>query len=161
MKKVVFNLQKIQILVGGFFLSIFLIAVLIQISTRYLGISATWSEEIAMYSFIWAVFLCSGAMVLEKKHFAFTSFSDSMKNEKSKAILSILISLIILFFSILLLYYGIIISKKFWNYTWVNIVQFKRGPTWICVPICGLTSSIYCIYNIIEDIKLIAKREGK
>ena len=57
MKKAIEMLQKIQIAIGGFFLCIFLLTVVYQMLSRYLGIAATWTEDVSMYSFIWAVFM--------------------------------------------------------------------------------------------------------
>lgn len=155
MKKAISKLQQVQIAVGGFFLMIFLLTVVFQMLSRYVGIAATWTEDVSMYSFIWAVFMGGAAMVLEKKHFAFTSISDMMKNEKAKSVLSIVISVVMLFFSVLMVYYGVKVTKQFWNYTWVNIPSFKRGPTWLCVPICGVTSCIYLVELIIEDLSAL------
>lgn len=157
MKKAIAMLQKIQIAIGGFFLCIFLLTVVFQMMSRYLGIAATWTEDVSMYSFIWAVFMGAGAMVYEKRHFAFTSISDMMKDERKKSILAIIISLIMLVFAVLMAYYGFLVTKQFWNYTWVNIPKFKRGPTWLCLPLCGITSTIYLINQIIEEIGTIAK----
>ncbi len=157
MKKAIEMLQKIQIAIGGFFLCIFLLTVVFQIMSRYLGIAATWTEDVSMYSFIWAVFMGAGAMVYEKRHFAFTSISDMMKDPVKKSILSIIISLIMLVFAVLMANYGIKVTKQFWNYTWVNIPSLKRGPTWLCLPLCGITSAIYLISHIIEDIGTIMK----
>ena len=89
-------LQKLQILAGGIFLAIFLVTVVFQILSRYLGIAAVWTEEVSMYSFIWATFLGAGAMVYESRHFAFTSISDMLKDGMAKSLLSILIKLIML-----------------------------------------------------------------
>lgn len=161
MKKAITKLQQIQVAVGGLFLLIFLLAVVFQMLSRYLGIAATWTEDVSMYSFIWAVFMGAGAMVLEKKHFAFTSVSDMMKNEKAKRVLSIIISLIMLFFAVLMVYYGIKLTKQFWNYTWVNIPSFKRGPTWLCLPICGATSCIYLVELIVEDVSVLMRGGNK
>ncbi len=161
MKKAITKLQQIQIAVGGFFLCIFLLTVVFQMLSRYLGIAATWTEDVSMYSFIWAVFMGAGAMVLEKKHFAFTSISDMMKNDKMKSILSIIISLVMLFFAVLMVYYGVKLTKQFWNYTWVNIPSFKRGPTWLCLPICGATSCIYLVELIVEDLSVLRKGGNK
>ena len=74
-----------------------------------------------MYSFIWAVFMGAGAMVYEKRHFAFTSVSDMLKNEKIKSVLAIIISLVMLVFAVLMAYYGYKLTQKFWNYTWTNM----------------------------------------
>ncbi|MGN0354790.1 MAG: TRAP transporter small permease [Muricoprocola sp.] len=157
MKKFLEKMEKVQIAIAAVFLFIFLCAVVIQITTRYLGIAATWTEDVAMYSFIWAVFMGAATQVYEKKHFAFTSIADALKSEKAKSILNIIIAALMLFFSILMVYYGWLVTKQFWNYTWVNIPQFKRGPTWLCLPLCGLTSSIYLVCQIIEEIQNFGK----
>lgn len=157
MKKAIAMLQRIQIAVGGFFLFVFLVTVVFQMLSRYLGIASTWTEDVSMYSFIWAVFMGAGAMVYEKRHFAFTSISDMMKNEKIKSILAIVIAGLMLYFAILMAYYGYKVTRQFWNYTWVNIPAFKRGPTWLCLPICGVTSAIYLVNEIIEEIGSLAK----
>ena len=157
MKKAIAMLQRIQIAVGGFFLCIFLLTVVFQMMSRYLGIAATWTEDVSMYSFIWAVFMGAGAMVYEKRHFAFTSISDMMKDQRKKSILAVIISLIMLVFAVLMAYYGFLVTKQFWNYTWVNIPKFKRGPTWLCLPLCGITSTIYLINQIVEEIGTIVK----
>lgn len=160
MKKTIMILQKIQIAIGGFFLSVFLITVVYQMLSRYLGIAATWTEDVSMYSFIWAVFMGAGAMVYERRHFAFTSLGDALNNPGKKAVLSIVIAVVMLIFTILMTYYGYKVTKQFWNYTWVYIPKFKRGPTWLCLPICGATSSIYLINQIVEDMRTVI-RGGK
>lgn len=157
MKKAIDMMQKIQVAIGGFFLLIFLVTVVFQMFSRYAGIAATWTEDVSMYSFIWAVFMGAGAMVHEKAHFAFTSVSDLLKNPKLKSILAIIISVIMLVFAVLMAYYGVLVTKQFWNYTWVNIPSLKRGPTWLCLPLCGITSAIYLVYQIIEEIGNLAK----
>lgn len=157
MKKAIEMLQKIQIAVGGFFLCVFLVTVMIQIVCRYLGISVTWTQDVSMYAFIWAVFMGAGAMVYEKRHFAFTSVSDMLKNQKAKSVLAIIITLIMLIFSLLLLYYGILLTKQFWNDNWITLPQFKKGPVWMCLPICGGTSAIYLIAQLIEEVAKFGK----
>ena len=88
MSKMLGYLQKVQIAAGGVFLSIFLMSVVIQMGCRYAGIAAIWTEDVSMYAFIWAAFMGAGAMVYEKRHFAFTSVSDMMKNDRVKRVIS-------------------------------------------------------------------------
>lgn len=161
MKNAIAMLQKIQIAVGGFFLCVFLITVVIQIVCRYLGISVTWTQDVSMYAFIWAVFMGAGAMVYEKRHFAFTSVSDMLKNQKAKSVLAIIITLVMLVFAVLMVYYGIQVTKQFWNYTWVTLPQFKRGPTWLCLPICGATSTIFLCEQLVDELKNFGKGDKK
>ncbi len=156
-KKAIEILQKVQIAVGGVFLLIFIVTVVFQMFSRYVGIVATWTEDVSMYSFIWAVFMGAGAMVYEKRHFAFTSVSDMLKNPKAKSVIALIISVVMLIFAVLMAYYGVLVAKQFWNYTWVTIPSFKRGPTWLCLPICGVTSATYLVMQIIEEIGNLAK----
>lgn len=153
MKKALSYLQKLQIAVGGIFLCIFLGSVVIQMGCRYVGVAAIWTEDVSMYSFIWAAFMGAAAMVYEKQHFAFTSVSDKLTNEKAKKILGIVISLIMLTVSVLMFCYGCKVTKQFWNYRWVSIPDFKRGPTWLCLPVCGATSTLYLLGQIVEEVK--------
>ena len=157
MKKAVDTLQKIQIAIGGGFLLIFLVTVVYQMLCRYLGIAAMWTEDVTMYSFIWAVFTGAGAMVHSKGHFAFTSVSDTLKDPRKKAILQIFINIVMLVFAVLMVVYGIAAAKQFWNYRWINIPSMKRGPTWLCVPFCGATACIYLIWSVIEEVQKLMK----
>lgn len=102
----------------------------------------------------------AAAMVYEKQHFAFTSVSDKLTNEKLKKILRIVIALIMLAVSILMFYYGFRVTIQFWNYRWVSIPDFKRGPTWLCIPVCGATSALYLIGQIVEDVKALLNKQG-
>lgn len=157
MKKILGYLQKIQIAAGGIFLSIFLGSVVIQMACRYIGIAAIWTEDVSMYAFIWAAFMGAAAMVYEKQHFAFTSVSDKLTDKKLKTLLDIGIAIIMLIVSVLMFYYGCRLTKQFWNYRWVNIPSFKRGPTWLCIPVCGATSALYLIGQIIESVDSLQK----
>ena len=152
MKKTLALIQKAQIAVAAFFLLIFLVTIAFQMFSRFAGIAATWTEDVCTYSFIWAVFMGAGAMVYEKRHFAFTSIMDLMKNQHIKKVLAVVISVIMLIFAVLMVYYGALAAKQFWNYTWVNIPKMKRGPTWLCLPVCGATSALYLIGQIVEEI---------
>jgi TRAP-type C4-dicarboxylate transport system permease small subunit len=151
-KKIISTLQRLQVIVGTLCLALFLVAVLIQIFSRYLGIAVTWTEDVSLYAFIWAVFMGASAMVFEGKHFAFTSLSDGIKSQAVKRGISMLVSVFILVFAVLILYYGARITKQFWNYRWVTIPSFKRGPVWLCLPIAGGMMTVYALYHIVSDV---------
>ncbi|MDR2479835.1 MAG: TRAP transporter small permease subunit [Treponema sp.] len=161
-KKAIDVMQKAQIAAGGVFLAIFLAAVVIQITariiSRYISVSVTWTEDVSLYSFIWAVFMGASAMVYERRHFAFTSLSDKLSSPLGKLIVALAISLVILVFAFFMLYYGIRITKQFWNYKWITIPQFKRGPVWVCLPVAGATMAVYSASLIISDIAAFRRR---
>ncbi|MFT4573419.1 MAG: TRAP-type C4-dicarboxylate transport system permease small subunit, partial [Marinomonas primoryensis] len=90
-------IAKLQITLGVLLLVIFLASTLIQVVTRYLGISVLWTEEVAVNSFIWAMFLGAAVMVRENKHFGFDVLTHYLKGIK-RSILVIFQNLIMLIF---------------------------------------------------------------
>lgn len=158
MKKFVEKILHIQEALGTILLSVFFLAILLQIAARYLKISLMWTEELANYSFIWAVFMGASSMVYYKAHFCFTFFKDRFKGAKGR-IYDIFVSLAMLFFTLPMCYYGCDIVKEFWNYNWISLPQVKMGYTWLCVPIMGFTMSLYLICQIIDDVQA-AKKGG-
>lgn len=159
MKKIADKIEKLQLHAGMIFLTIFLIAVLVQVFSRYIGVAASWTEDVAMYSFIWATFMGASAMVNRDAHFAFTFLGDKLEAKK-REVLKIFTKSIMLLFSIGMIVYGIRIVDTFWTYIWISIPQFKMGYTWMCVPLAGATMSIYLVAHIQEHIKNIKKESN-
>jgi len=158
--KIAKTVQRLEVFFGTLFISIFFITIIIQVFCRYLGITVSWTGEVSLYSFTWAVFLGAGAMTYEDKHFAFTSLLDRLPGNK-KEIANIVIYLIVMSFTLAILYFGIIITKKFWNYRWIDLPVMKMGYTWLCVPILGGTTTLYCINHIIGYVKKITQNNAK
>lgn len=157
MRKTIDILQKIEVFLCSIALSIFLVATIAQMLTRYMGITALWTEDVSMYSFIISVFLGAAAMVRDGRHFAFTALEDKITDPRKKAVLNIVILLVMLTFCVFMLYYGTLLTKKFWNYKWVSIPSLKRGPTWLCVPFSAFTMVIYILEKLYDNIKILGK----
>ena len=147
MKNLAKWMKNIQLTIGIFSISIFFIAIVVQVFARYTGFTVMWTGEVSRYSFIWFVFMGAGVMTFENQHFAFYSLIVRL-SAKKQIIIKLLISLIILIFSIAILYYGIAITNKFWNYQWINLPKIKMGYTWLCVPLLGAANILYCIGNM-------------
>ena len=148
---------KLLVIVGSVTLTIFFGAVLAQMFCRYLGIVALWTEEVSTYSFIFTVFLGAAALVRENKHFAFTAVSDGIKNEKVKALINLLISVIVLVFAYYMFVYGKQLMQKFWNYKWVSLPTMKRGYTWLCMPISAVSMMAFSVESIIKQVVAMVK----
>lgn len=144
-------MEKIQLVLGVACLSIFFIAILIQVFSRYLGISVMWSEEVANFSFIWSVFMGASIMFYRKEHFKFNMLSEKLQGKK-KIYLDIVNNLILLSFNVLILYYGVQTVENFWNYTWISL-PLKMGYVWMCIPIMGFTMSVYTVSHLLDNIK--------
>lgn len=152
-------LEKIQLIIGGIFLSIFFIAIVIQVTTRMSGISAVWTEEVATYSFIWSVFMGTAVMLNRREHFQFDFLLKKLKG-KAQRLLYFVNDLILLTFSFAIFYFGLEAVQNFWNYNWVSLPEMKMGYVWISVPIMGATMVIYTLNHIINNIKNMNREEA-
>ncbi|XKH50501.1 TRAP transporter small permease [Chryseomicrobium palamuruense] len=151
------KLEKFQMALGVIFLSIFFIAILTQIITRYLGISVIWTEEVANYSFIWAIFMGAAVMVNRREHFSFDFLTQKLHGKK-KAGLLFVIDLIVMIFAFFITIYGYEAVTTFWNYNWLSLPELKMGYIWIAIPIMGITMMIYSINHIVGHIKVMTSK---
>lgn len=145
-------LEKIQLTLGVLFLSVFFIVIMIQISTRHLGIAAIWTVEVANYSFIWAIFMGAAVMVNRREHFNFDLLQKKLKG-KPKISLSIFNDFVLILFNMAIFYYGIQVVQNFWNYNWTSLPDMKMGYVWISLPIMGGTMIIYTLSHLINHVK--------
>lgn len=150
MKFIIKGMLRLQEGFGAFLLVVFFLAIVLQISARYLHVPLLWTEEVANYSFIWAVFMGSAAMVYHRAHFSFNFFRDRFTGRRA-ALYNIMLSVLVLCFTIPMTWYGVIIARTFWNYNWITLPWMKMGYTWLCLPIAGFTMSIYSLSHIVSD----------
>ncbi len=154
MKKIIDWIEKIQKYVGMFFLSVFIVVVIIQIVARYIGVSVLWTEEIAVFSFIWAVFMGAALMVRDEAHFSFDFLKSKLMGRKKYVLMSIT-HVLMLIFSIYLLIYGKEITRTFWEYNWYSLPHFKMGYVWAVIPISAFLMCIYILEHMVNDLKKI------
>lgn len=150
MRKTVVALVCVQELLGVILLGVFFIAILVQIFARYAAVPLLWTEELANYSFIWAVFMGASVMVFNKSHFAF-SFISSRFTGKSGFVYNLLITVAMLCFTVPMTVYGVDIVLEFWDYNWITLTWMKMGYTWMCIPVTGATMSVYLLSGIAGD----------
>ncbi|WP_027965307.1 TRAP transporter small permease [Halalkalibacillus halophilus] len=158
MQAIVKYIEKTQILIGLVALCTFFLVILFQIAMRYLSISVIWTEEVANYSFIWAVFMGAAVMVNRREHFNFDMLQTKLKGKK-RSMLNIFNDVVLLIFNIAIFYYGIEVVQQFWDYNWVALPSMKMGYVWISIPIMAGTMIIYTISHLITHVKNFNKGE--
>lgn len=158
MKQFVSILEKIQMIVGVIFLSIFFVVIVVQIVTRHLGVSVIWTEEVANYSFIWAMFMGAAVMVNKRDHFSFDYLQRKLKAKKLLT-LNIFNDIVLILFNIAILYYGIQVVQRFWNYNWAALTQMKMGYVWLSIPIMAATMIIYSLSHLINHVSSLKANE--
>lgn len=158
MKRFARILSKAQLVWGTLLIICFFITTLIQIASRYFGIVAMWTEEIAVYSFIYAVFMGASVMLYYDEHFKFTGFVDKMPVRTQKMV-TIIVTIFVLIFSIYMLFAGIHIVRQFWSFSLVTIPSIKMGYIWTAVPVAGFTMSVYSLNKILNLIQSTSVKE--
>lgn len=144
-------MERIQLTLGAAFLVIFVATTLIQVITRYLGISAIWTEEISVNAFIWSMFLGAAVMTRKKQHFSFNFLNDRI-SPRNLALLFILQDVIMLAFCIVVFIYSCEITNTFWNSRWITIPSLKQGWVWLILPIMFISMGIYLLEDTINQV---------
>ncbi len=160
MNRFIRMLEKVQLTVGVMFLSIFFIAIVIQITTRHLGISVIWTEEVANYSFIWAIFMGAAVMVNRRDHFTFDYLQRKLKG-KSKLSLNIINDVVLILFNAAILVYSSQVVERFWDYNWAALPEMKMGYVWISIPIMAGTMIIYSLGHLVKHVKILSGKEAR
>lgn len=158
MKRLVQGLEKVQIALGMLFLCIFFLVIVLQIVTRYLGISVIWTEEVANYSFIWAIFMGAAVMVNRREHFNFDFIHRKLKG-KNRVRLSIFNDVVLILFNFFIFLLGIQVVSEFWNYTWAAIPEMKMGYVWVAIPIMAGTMVIYSLSHLVGHAQALMAKE--
>ncbi|MFC7319556.1 TRAP transporter small permease [Halobacillus campisalis] len=152
-------LERIQLTLGILFLVVFFVTIVFQVITRYMGVSAIWTEEVATYSFIWSVFMGAAVMLNRREHFQFDLLLNKLKGKKKKS-LYLLNDLILLLFCFALFVLGVIVVDSFWNFRWQSIPEMKMGYVWISIPIMAGTMVIYTVAHMVTNITTFKREES-
>jgi len=159
MKRIVNVIEKLQITIGVVFLCVFFSVIVLQIVTRHFGISVVWTEDVANYSFIWAIFMGASVMVNRREHFNFDFLIKKLKG-KRKASLNIFNDLVLIVFNTCIFFLGIQVVMEFWNYRWASLPEMKMGYIWIAIPIMAGTMIFYSVSHLVEHIQKAKVKEG-
>ena len=155
---------------GLMYLLTFLI--LLNVVTRYSGVSLYWVDESAVYSVVWLTFIGGSAMTRLRMDFAVSLLTDHL-SEKTKKIAKVIAGLGVLSFALLLAWMcwlwldpvGIAqtgfdpkaYAAKSFNFVYTERTQTLNWPTWVIyliIPLFALTMAIHALTNVVEDLGL-------
>ncbi len=132
-------------------LCMFVITVLTVVFRVVLKIPASWSEDLAQYSFIFLVFIGSAGLMQSESHISITALPDRLSTRMQK-VFRILVRLIVLPF----MYYLIIgawrnITKN-WDVALSTVKWMKIGYMYAVVFASGCIMTWYLILNLFRDL---------
>ena len=152
MKKLYHAMDKVSVAVGKVFilLSAALVvaccAILIfQVFNRFIlihfvALSLPFTEELARILLIWSVYLCLGICLKEAAQASVTLVYDRL-SPKPKFALYCIVRLMMLFFLVIAICYGLEFVQDTWNYKTANL----RAPGWMLytAPVLGCILMLY------------------
>lgn len=159
MKKISDMVERIQCLFSMVLFMVFLVCIIVQILTRYVPfIKITWTEEISVYAFIWAILMGAAVMLKRNEHFAFDFFRGRVKGT-AKLITETFIYGVIIVFSLYIAYCGVQLTKQFWNWSLTSLPMISQRYTWSSLIVSGGTMAFYSICNLAEVYRNYKKGE--
>ena len=150
----------------SFFMAIMIIAVVWQVFTRFvLNDPSSVTDELSRYLLIWIGVLGGAYTYAIKRHLALELLEMKLK-QKGKLILSIIINVIIISFSILTFIYGginLVVNTIQHGQISPGIVIFGQhlliGYVYLVVPLAGCIISYFGIVDIISSFTALMKKE--
>ena len=156
MHKVSHKLQSCAEVTAAVFLIGIIFCVLVQVFCRYiLKVTSTWTQEIAVYCFMWLTMVGAPLMVRRGEHFVIPLFIDKVKY---KRVFLCMIDLMVLAVGAVFLLYG------------VRFVQSGLGKTsvaahlpfifvYIAYPIGGALTVFFAFEMLLEHLGVIPPAE--
>jgi len=162
-KKVLDFLERCTIIGSITTFSIMTFMGVLQVLFRYVFNSSLYfTEELARFMFVWAVFLASVVCLRRQTHAAIELFVSWMPPKIRKTALIISSVCCIIFFTIIFVK-GIELTIATWSQD-SPALEVPMGLIYLAIPVGGLLMLIFAIENIYTEINLQGsevKTEGK
>ncbi len=153
------HLNRVRLSINRFseFLVITMIIVLVvvvaaQVFWRYvLSNSLSWSGELSRFLFIWVIFLGADITLREKAHVAVDSLLNSLRGFP-KLLLSILIDIIIIGFTVIVFFSGLDLVQITWSQP-SSALNIPTGLVYMAIPISMGLMTMNLLYSIAKKLK--------
>ena len=146
--------------------------ILLNVVTRYAGVSLYWVDESAIYSVVFLTFIGASAMTRLRLDFAVTLLTDRFP-ARGVRIAKVMATTIVLLFGITLLWLCVLwldpvgmaragfdareLGAKTFNFIYTERTQTLGWPVWalyMIMPVFALSMTIHSAANLVEDLEL-------
>lgn len=124
-----------------------------QVIARYIFKSpSSISEVLTRYAFVWLILVSATYVFGQRDHIAITFLRDKFSGIARKGVDIAIEGVIILFSATIMVYGGFTVTQ-------MNMLQYDSmlniptGFVYCMIPICGVLTILYSIYNIILEIR--------
>lgn len=156
-------LEEIVWWAATLFFVLFCIAILLQVFTRYvLNNPLPWSEEVARYLSMWAMFLGAVTVTRRRSHLS-VDLLDHYLDRASKRLriaYGIAINLAVALVLPGLIYGSFFMAHDRWGVRLVTL-PLPHGLAFLSLAISSVLMLLYTVDHIVTDIKELAVKEGR
>ena len=132
-------------------LCMFAITMLTVVFRVLLKIPASWSEDLAQYSFIFLVFIGSAAIMQDESHIKITVLIDRMSARVQK-ILRIIGRLLMLWFLTIFTLGARDNMRLNWTIELPTVAWMKIGYMYLVLLLSGIIMMFYVLLNLYDDL---------
>ena len=125
------------------------------ISRNLLSGAIAWIEEFGRFVFTWMMFLGIAIGVYYRKHLG-VEFLVAKYPAKVRKAVGLFSDILMLVLFLILTIYGFKYSFSTMR-MYTPIMNIRYGLIYLCVPLCGIFSSFYCIAGIVD--RLVGEEE--
>lgn len=146
--------------------------ILLNVVTRYAGVSLYWVDESAIYSVVFLTFIGASAMTRLRLDFAITLLTDRF-SARGVRIAKAMATSIVLLFGLALLWLCMLwldplgmaragfdareLAAKTFNFIYTERTQTLGWPVWalyMIMPVFALSMTIHSAANLVENVEL-------
>ena len=149
--------------------------ILLNVVTRYSGVSLYWVDESAVYSVVFLTFIGASAMTRLRLDFAVTMLTDRF-SERGVRIAKAMATTVVLMFGLALLWLCMLwldpaglaragfdareLAAKTFNFIYTERTQTLNWPVWalyLIMPVFALSMVVHSAANLLEVLELVPR----
>ncbi len=134
-----------------FIMSFLVICVIWQVLARWLGISSTFTDELARFLFMWTGLMGAAYTLGQKSHLALDLLLQKVQGNNKKIVQLIILTCILVFLLLVMLYGGIsLVSDTLASKQISPVLGIPMGYIYLSIPVSGAFMVFYTICQYIE-----------
>jgi TRAP-type C4-dicarboxylate transport system permease small subunit len=149
--------------------------ILLNVVTRYSGVSLYWVDESAVYSVVFLCFIGASAMTRLRLDFAVTLLTDRFSPEGMR-IAKVIATSVVLLFGLTLLWLCVLwldpvglaragfdaraLAATTFNFIYTERTQTLGWPVWalyLIMPVFALSMTVHSAANLLEDLGVVPR----
>lgn len=156
-------IENLLLLIGAVILVVFFLSVVLDVAARTANRSLFWTQDAAIFSYFWCVFIAGAVCVRRNEHFNIELFSHLPRSAfVLKKLLVILVMLLFTFY----------ITKYGWDYAIMSWTRRQSSSglrlfyAIVCMPIAGVGFGYFLIEQILclftgRELSEISKKHAR